>query len=572
MPAAIAIEPDVPVRMRDGVTLFADIYRPESGGLLPVLLRRTPYDRNMATSTFHPEWFARQGYIVVAQDTRGRYRSEGEWYPFLHEAEDGYDTVEWAATIPGSSGQVAMYGASYAGATQMLAATTTPPHLSAMAPAVTASDYYQGWTYEGGALSQAFVQSWTLLLMGNSAMRAGDEEALDDISQAQLTIGRTYGRLPLTDLGGVRSVAKLAPYYLDWLEHPTRDEYWRRWSIRERYARIAAPALHIGGWYDIFLEGTLENFEGLRREAATPEARAGQRLLVGPWHHAPWTSFSGGVDFGDEGANIANQAMIRWYDHVLKGLPNGAGDEPPVRLFVMGVNRWRFEDDWPLKRAVDTPYYLHSDGGATSFHGDGTLSRQPPGEEPNDVFHYTPAGPVPSAGGHSCCTEALAPMGAYDQRKVEARGDVLCYTSEPLAHDLEVSGWVSCRLWASTTGEDADWTAKLVDVLPDGRALNITDGIIRARFRESLEQPSPIRPGGVYEYTIRMRATSNVFRAGHRIRLEVSSSNFPMFDRNPGRPIPPGEVRPLDLQNAVHRVFHDGGRPSALLLPVAAGG
>ncbi len=568
MPRTVTIERNVPAKMRDGATLYADVYRPESSGLLPVLLRRTPYDKAYTTSTLHPEWFARHGYIVVSQDVRGRYTSEGEWYPFRHEADDGYDTVEWAAALPGSNGRVAMFGASYVGATQLLAAVATPPHLAGIMPAVTAADYYQGWTYEAGAFSQSFVQSWTILLMQDTARRAGDLDALESLYDAQLMMPRIYNRLPLTELGGVAGVAKLAPYYLDWLKHSTRDDYWRQWAIYPRYERITTPALHIAGWYDVFLEGSLQNYRGLRDQAATSEAREGQRLLVGPWHHAPWNSYPGGVDFGPEGANIANQAQLRWLDFAVKGERNGLEQEPPVRLFVMGENRWRSEDDWPLQRARDLEYFLHSDGGAQQLHGDGALSLHPPGDESPDNFHYIASAPVQSVGGHSCCNEAVAPMGPYDQRKVEARGDVLCYTTAPLAEDTEVTGWVTCWLWAATTAADADWTAKLVDVFPDGRAINLTDGVARARFRDSIETPSPITPGEVYEYRIAMRATSNVFKAGHRIRLEVTSSNFPMYDRNPGVVKEPAEVRLVDLGSATHTVFHDWMRPSHLTLPV----
>ena len=531
----VTVERNVPARMRDGTTLYADIYRPGDDDPHPVLLVRTPYDKAGGdTSTYrHPEWWAGQGYIVVHQDTRGRYTSEGEWYPFRNESNDGYDSVEWAAALPGSNGRVGMYGFSYVGATQMLAAVAAPPHLTATVPGMTGSDYYQAWTYEGGAFSQAFIQSWVAGLGQDTAMRKGLDETLDDLQQAHLFFPHLYGRLPLTDTG-IQGLRDVAPYYFDWLDHDTWDDYWKAFSIHPRYEQIAVPTLQVGGWYDVFLEGTLQNHEGLKARAATPQAREGQRLIVGPWHHVPWASDPGAYDFGEAGGNNVNPSMLRWYDYHLKGEANGLDREPPVRIFVMGDNRWREEDAWPLKRAVATSYFLHSDGQANSRFGDGTLSQRPPGEEPHDLLMHRPAVPVPSVGGHSCCTEDVAPQGAYDQRKVEDRNYVLCYTSDILTEDLEVTGWVSCRLFAAADAVDADWCAKLVDVFPDGFALNLTDGVIRARYRDSLERTSPIEPGKVYEYTIAMRATSNVFKAGHRIRLEVASSNHPMYDRNPG--------------------------------------
>jgi putative CocE/NonD family hydrolase len=560
--------------MRDGTTLFADVYRPAGDGPWPVLLMRTPYDKAQPNegTYHHPTWFAQQGYLVVVQDVRGRYTSEGEWYPYRHESNDGFDTVEWAATLPGSNGRVGMYGYSYVGATQMLAAVTRPPHLVAIAPALTASDYYQGWTYEGGALSQAFIQSWGFGLAEDTARRMGREDLLEDLHMMYFNLPAIYDRLPLTEppFEGLREVA---PYFFDWLEHDTLDDYWKQWTLHTRYEQVTVPTLQIGGWYDVFLEGSLQNHEGLRARAGSEAARAEQRLIVGPWHHETWASFAGGMEFGHHAGGVANEEMLRWYGYLLRGEVNGVAEEPPVRIFVMGENRWRLEDEWPLRRARDTAFYFHSQGGATTAHGDGTLSRQAPSaEEPPDAFVHAPGYPVPSVGGHSCCAELVAPMGGYDQRRVEARHDVLCYTSEPLGEDLEVTGWVSCRLWAAADAEDADWCVKLVDVHPDGTAINLTDGVVRASYRESLERRSSIVPGEVYAYAVKMRATSNVFKAGHRIRVDVSSSNFPMYDRNPGNGKPPREARLADLAPRLHTVFHDGSRASHVVLPVVGAG
>jgi len=565
----VAIERGVPARMRDGTVLLADIHRPLGDGLFPVLLNRTPYDRTAGgTSTYrHPEWWAQRGYIVVQQDVRGRYGSDGEWYPFVNEMNDGYDSVEWAAALTGSNGRVGMYGFSYVGATQMLAAVAAPPHLAATVPGLTGSDYYQAWTYENGAFSQAFIQSWAIGLGIDTARRLGLEDTAEDLEQAHFTFPQIYSRLPLTR-PGIPGLGDVAPYYFDWLEHDTWDEYWKAISIRPRYELIQIPTLQIGGWYDVFLEGSLQNYEGLRKRASTKHARDGQRLIVGPWHHMPWGSYPAGHDFGEEGGNIVNEAMLRWYDYHLKGEWNGLDAELPVKLFVMGVNRWRDEEDWPLKRARETRFYLHSGGGANSRSGDGRLDQMTPDDEAYDLYMHRCGSPVPSAGGHSCCVEEVAPQGPQDQRKVEDRYDVLCYTSEVLTEDVEVTGWVSLKLFGAIDARDTDWCAKLVDVHPDGLALNITDGVLRARYRDSLERTSLIVPDEVYEYTVPMRATSNVFRAGHRIRLEVASSNHPMYDRNPGNGARSSEVTEKDFRANTHRVFHDRLRPSHLVLPV----
>ncbi len=569
MTTPVTVERGVAARMRDGATLFADIYRPAGDGPWPVLLMRTPYDKSDPTegTYYHASWYAQHGYLVVIQDVRGRATSEGEWYPYRHESDDGYDSVEWAAALPGSNGRVGMYGYSYVGATQMLTAVTRPPHLVAMAPAMTGADYYQGWTYENGAFSQAFIQSWVAGLAQDTAFRLGDMDLLEDLHMAGFNMPAIYDRLPLTAFN-FRGIEQAAPYYADWLEHDTWDDYWKQWTLHTRYDQIAVPGLHIAGWYDVFLEGTLQNYEGLRARAGSDAARAAQRLIVGPWHHQYWGSYGAGHDFGADAGGVTNDASLRWYGHHLKGEPNGLADEPPVRLFVMGENRWRFEDQWPLKRARDTPYYMHSGGAAMSFHGDGTLSPVPPGDEPPDRWTHVPSNAVASTGGHSCCDESIAPMGGVEQRKTESRHDVLCFTSGPLPTDLEGTGWVSARLWARAEGPDADWWVKLVDVHPDGRAINLTDGVIRARYRDSLERTSPIVPGEVYEYTVQMRATSNVFKAGHRIRVDVSSSNFPMYDRNGGGGARSKDTALGDLASRMHTVFHDGPRPSHIVLPV----
>lgn len=564
----VTVERNVPGRMRDGTVLYADIYRPKGEGPWPVLLLRQPYGKTQAEniSYAHPSWYARHGYMVVAQDCRGRWASEGEWYPFKHEEHDGYDSVVWAAGLPGSNGKVGMYGFSYGGATQLLSAVHQPPGLTTIMPALTGSDYYEGWTYRSGALHHAFSQSWATFLAEDTAHRMQDYQLEGNIAGA---LGNAWANywipphyFPFINHEG------LAPYYYDWLKHETYDDYWQQWSIRRRYEQITLPALHIAGWYDVFLEGTLENFTGLQARAGSEEARQNQKLVVGPWYHMPWHQRVGAFDFGDNARNCIDALQILWLDNYLRGEPNSLAEEPPVALFIMGANTWRFEKEWPPQRAQATPFFLHSGGRANSLNGDGWLSREAPGDELPDIFTYDPRLPVMSVGGHSCCVDVLTPMGAFDQRPQEYRNDVLVYTSEPLAEDMEVVGTVTVTLYAASTAVDTDFTAKLVDVHPCGEAVNIGEGILRARFRESLEQPRLIEPDRVYEYRILVGSTANVFKAGHRIRVEISSSNFPTFDRNSNSGKPLVETSPADWFVATQTVFHDNRYPSQLVLPI----
>ena len=565
----VSVTPDVPVRMRDGVSLYADVYTPDGDGAFPVLLMRTPYNKTAAQDSVyaHPLWYARRGYIVVIQDVRGRWSSEGEWYPFAHEAEDGYDTVEWAARLPKSNGRVGMYGLSYVGATQMLASVAAPPHLACIAPGMTSSEYYDGWTYRGGAYHLAFTESWTVMLAADTARRRELRELEADLYAGFNPSGLAFGTLPLKRYDLLRR-ENIAPYFFDWLDHPTRDEYWERWSIQRRHANIRVPAFHVAGWYDIFLDGSIRNYVGLRDHAADDRARGGQRILLAPWHHVPWAPLVSGWDFGDEARSAINEWLLRWFDHWLRGVENGVPDDPPVRIFVMGENRWRDEHEWPLRRAETVEFFLHSQGAANSLNGNGVLTRQRGGEEEPDIFIYDPRSPTMSFGGRSCCRYMISPMGPTDQRPAEIQNGVLVYTTPPLHQDLEVTGPVSAVLYAATTARDTDWTMKLVDVYEDGRAINVADGILRARCRDSLSTPNLLTPGEVYEYRVDLGSTSNLFRAGHRIRVEISSSNFPCFDRNLNTGNALGDEWIADCVVATQTVFHDSSRPSRIVLPV----
>lgn len=577
---SIKVELDVPVRMRDGTVLRADVYRPDAGGKFPILLKRTPYDKSVAarrTIYLDPIRAASHGYAVVIQDVRGRYASDGDFSPFFQEMDDGYDTVEWCAGQPYSSGRVGMFGRSYHGATQWLAACRTPPALHAIYPGITASDYHEGWTYQGGAACWGFLISWTTnaLALDNFAKLSRDRGFSSDVRQrlarAVNDLDRGFRFLPLREYPHLRD--GLAPYFYDWLAHPSADDYWRPVKIEDHHGRIRVAAFNAGGWFDIFLKGTLRNFTGMRARGPR-EVRNRQRLIIGPWHHtAPFPSVSGSTYFGKDAGEVAVDlpgTLIRWYDHWLKDEDNGIVTEPPVQLFIMGKNFWRRESDWPLPQTQVTRYYLHSDGRANTLGGDGRLDREVPGSEPPDAYMYDPRDPVPSCGGGLCCYDYFVVGGCYDQRPIEARSDVLCYTSAALEQDLEVTGPVTATLFAVSSAADTDFTAKLVDVCPCGCARNLADGIVRARYRESLSTPSLLEPGAAYRYEVDLVATANVFRRGHRIRVEISSSNFPRFDRNPntGREIA-GEA---ELRPALQTVLHDAAHPSYISLPIIPAG
>ena len=572
----LKIETNVAVAMRDGVNLYADLYRPDGEGPYPTILQRTPYDKtnSLSNTMLDPLRAAKSGFAVVIQDTRGRYTSEGEFYAFRDDIDDGYDTVEWAAAQTWSNGKVGMYGASYVGATQWLAATSRPPHLVTIVPTVTASNYHDGWTYQGGAFELGFNMSWTLLQLtlanfkNVSAVQNVPGERRSELIHDVDNMAEGFNYLPMKDYPGLDS--GLAKYYYDWLSHPDFDEYWKKLCIEEHHSEIDVPALHFGGWYDIFLGGTIRNYLGMKKSGANETARNRQRLIIGPWAHgARGTTMAGRHYFGimaDGGAIDVDGIHLRWFDHWLNDANNGSVDEAPVRIFVMGDDAWRDEQEWPLSRAVETKYYLHSNGKANSQHGDGYLSTASPQSEVPDVYLYNPANPVPTAGGALCCNPYFAANGAYDQNEVEERQDVLVYSTPPLAKDMEVTGPVTVTLWASTSATDTDFTAKLVDVCEDGCARNLTDGIIRARYRDSMANPTLLEPGQVYRYEIDLWATSNVFKAGHQIRLEVSSSNFPRFDRNTNT----GNIiaEDAEMQPALQTVFHDDQQASYVRLSV----
>lgn len=562
----VTLEMNVPCVMRDGVTLMNDVYRPAGDGPFPVLLIRLPYDKTSAEFGIynHPSWFARHGYLVVAQDCRGRHQSEGEWYPFRYEANDGYDAVEWAAKLPGANGKVGMYGASYAGATQLLAAVNRPPSLATIIPAVTSSQYYDGWTYKGGALSLAFIASWATQLAENTAARAGDLAEVRRLQNDFNAAASLNGYLPFAEYPPL--AGDWAPYFHDWLAHPTYDDYWRQWSIDEDYSRVDVPALHLAGWYDVFLNGSVKNFTGIKRDGGSAGTKSNQKLLIGPWVHLPWLPADGSLDPA-AGPVATDEWHLRWFDHFLKGEATGVLDAP-VTVYVMGENRWRDFADWPPPETTPTNYYLHGEGRANTMLGDGRLSLDQPGDEPADTFLYEPANPARSTGGHSCCFHHVAPMGPADQYDREMWPSVLAYTTEPLAEDMYLVGDVAVTLHAATSAVDTDWTARLCRVDASGTSTNLAEGIIRARYRDSLSEPSLLEPNRVYEYTIDLGPVGARIAAGERIRLTVSSSDFPQWDRNLNTGGPLFKEAITAAKSALQTVFHDALRPSHVTLPV----
>ena len=577
----IKFESSIPITMRDGTRLYADLFRPDDQNAYPTLLTRTPYDRTTPfaySMSLDAIRAGRSGYAVVVQDCRGRFQSEGEWHPFVNEANDGYDTIEWIAAQDWCDGNVGMFGGSYVGATQWLAACARPPHLKAITPGITASNYHEGWTYQGGAFELDFNLNWALLyLVGanyENLMRnhgAPEGRQLELLARAD-DLTSEYTHLPLKDWPVLREIGE---FYYRWLDHPGYDEYWKAISIEEHHSQIDVPALNFGGWFDIFMGGTLRNYMRMREMGDGEAARSGQRLMIGPWVHPGALPTFPGTSVGEEyfgwdaySANIdLHGILLRYFDHHLKGIDNGVAGEKPVRIFVMGDNAWRDEDEWPLSRAVETKYYLDSGGRANSLSGDGALSVEAPTGAASDSFVYDPMFPVPTRGGGLCCYDNPSRSGAFDQTEIERREDVLVYTTPPLAEDLEVTGPVTVKLYASSSARDTDFTGKLVDVYPDGaKAVNLTDGIIRARYRNGTENAELLAPGQVYEYTIDLWATSNVFKKGHQIRLDISSSNFPRFDRNPNTGDPVGEGG--RTEKATQTILHDASHRSHLVLPV----
>jgi len=591
-PREVAVSKDVMVAMRDGVRLATDVYRPAKDGVplagkFPVVLERTPYgkdDRGAAPA------FARRGYVAIVQDVRGRYRSEGTWHGFRAEVADGYDTARWIASQPWCDGHLGMVGSSYNGGTQHAMALSGAPLLTAIVPMDALSNPGRWGIRHDGAFELRML-NWVLSLVGPD----GSPESADPATRSALThlSEQVHDYAKGLPLRRGTTPLKLIPEYEDWLitamTHGDYDDYWRDSGVSvvdhlQDYKDV--PVCHVTGWYDSW-SGPVANlsYPGLLKTKKSP-----QRLIIGPWTHGGQeNSFAGEAEFGPAAAVSWLDLNLRWLDRWLKGVSNGVDAEPPVRIFVMGGGdahktpegrlfvggSWRDENEWPLSRAVDTAYYLHADG---------TLSAaKPPASAPS---HYSadPQHPVPTLGGNISSGDALAANGVMDQRcrptvwtcedarPLSARRDVLVFQTAPLREDLEVTGRLIVQLYASSSAPDTDFTAKLVDVypanpdFPAGFDLNVNDGIVRARYRASLSHPTPLQPGKVYPITVEMYPTSLVFKRGHRIRLDISSSNFPRFDVNPNTGEPLGMNRLQAI--ADNAIYHDPGHPSHVVLPV----
>ena len=602
----VVSESNVVMTARDGVRLATDLYFPAidgrtADGRFPVILERTPYDKAAPGNVTNGKYFARRGYVCAIQDVRGRFESEGEWYAFAKEAPDGFDAVEWLGTQPWSNGKVGTMGGSYCGSDQAALATLDPPHLSSMIIAVGASNYYHSSMRQNGALEQRF-----LVYVFRMAVTSR-EAAADPALKAELMNVFTeqmpdiVARFPLREGATVlRRLPSYERWAIDILTHGDYDDYWKQrgYAISEYYGEHAdVPTLYVGGWYDSYARNTCESFVALSKQKSAP-----QRLLMGPWTHGGWgVTFAGDLDFGIESHVDYNDVRLAWFDHYLKDLQTEAADWSPVRIFTMGtgdgtrailgapgvsseypgrVNHggyWRSEGDWPLPGTSFTRYYLH---------GDGTLSPSSPrdGATTASSFTFDPTDPVPTIGGGISAAEPIMHPGAFDQRgrsdfigctdilPLNARRDVLTFQTQPLEEDVEVTGPIEMRLWASSSAVDTDFTAKLIDVFPpgdeypEGLAFNITDSIIRARYRDGYEKPGFMSPGQPYEFVFQLYPTSNVFRKGHRIRLDVSSSNWPRFDVNPNTGGPLGLER--RYETAEQTVYHDADCPSHIVLPI----
>jgi putative CocE/NonD family hydrolase len=575
MSSTFTVDRDVAVPMRDGVILRADVYRPAAGTASAVVFR-TGYNkagRASVSGDFLPMIQALEaGYAFVVQDLRGRFASEGEWIrdggnPYGTEVQDGFDTIEWVAEQSWCDGNVATAGGSYLANVQWASAAAQPPHLRAMAPWIGRSGAYLREDAQLGGMMMLYLDvDWTANMAIDVANRL--EQTGRDVREMRAMIRRAATHpeeawffqpleaLPHFKFEGVERIWQGMLKQAN--PAPGMDVDWD-------YAKVGVPALHVGGWFDVNNYGTFHNYQGLKSGAATRQAREGQHVIVGPWAHGmSLGAYLGGLNFG-RAASADGAGVGAWHLQFLNKYVKGLEAEiPAVRYFVMGRNEWRTASDWPVPGTDWQRWYLHSAGHANSASGDGRLSRELPLNEATDEFVYDPSCPVPTMGGHFTPTQ-LAP-GPVEQSSVEGREDVLCFTSEPLPQDLEVTGPLVLYLYAATTAPDTDFTAKLVDVHPDGRAFNIADGGLRARFRDSLVEPRPVQPGEVNEYRIHLRNTSMVFRKGHRIRIDVTSSDFPRWDRNMNTGAPVGSD--VSGERAKQTIFHDSQWASYIDLPV----
>lgn len=533
-------ESKVPVPTQDGVNLAAHVYRPDAPGKFPTLMLlryfRAPFQNE------HAEYFAKRGYAVALVDSRGRYDSGGTWVPYVNEPRDGYDAQQWLGQQPWSNGEIGTMGISYNGFTQVMPAPLGSPYLKCLVPRENQQTNF-GHLYNDGVMQLNMVFEFGLFTKQGSQTQK--------ILPSQ---DPHYRRLPL--MAAVDDFPQVE-HVKDWFAHAKYDEYWQAYGIKEKYGQIQVPAYFMTGWYDNLVHEGWRNFKGFTEEGGSEAARKGTKILVGPWVHGGTNSYPELLD-----------VELRWYDFWLKGIQNGIDTEPPIKIFVMGPDVWRFENEWPLARTRFTKVYIRSSGKANGDQGDGTLMPSPARDEPPDRYVYDPEDPVPTLGGQISTHGEI--RGRKDRSSVQSRKDILVYTSEPLERDMEVTGPVDFKLYAASSAVDTDWTATLSDLHPDGQAIHVCEGIRGGRFRDSLETPKLIEPGKVYEYSISLWETSYVFKAGHRIRLEISSSNFPRFARNQNIGEPLGTSDKIVV--AKQTVYHNAQYPSHLVLPVIPSG
>ncbi|QJY49622.1 CocE/NonD family hydrolase [Pseudonocardia broussonetiae] len=568
-------ERDVPMKTRDGVTLRANVWRPLEG-TAPTLVVRHPYDKEAAglaggpASSIPPLLsFVHAGYAVVVQDARGAFESDGDFTPKVNEIADGQDVLAWLTEQDWYDGTVGAYGASYLGMTQFALALGGGPGLKAIAPTQTSANWYSGlWYSQGGALSLSLVTWWNAMMFAAAEQRSLQRGDTTDPSALMRLGGALLDPLPLNDATPVasRPVLGTGRWLDDWLAHPDFDEYWKAQDWSARIGEVTVPVLEIGGWYDLKVHEQVADFVRIRNHAGSEAAREQSRLVIGPWDHINLSGQYPDRYYGMLAPVDLSEHHLTFFDQHLRGTAPET-PAPRVRIFVMGIDQWRDEADWPLPDTRYTDYHLTSGGSANTRDGDGALTLDAPTGDGSDGFRYDPRDPLPTAGG------ALLPsvpglIGPVDQRVVDGRADVLCYTGPVLTEPVEVTGFVELKVFVSASTVDTDITAKLVDVFPDGRAINLCDGILRLRYRNSLSEPELMTPGEVYEVTVPMSVTSNVFLPGHRIRLDVSGSNFPHYDRNSNTGGVISSEALEDMVVADTTVHHGAARPSRLVLPV----
>jgi len=569
---SIRIDRDVPMKMRDGVTLRADVYRPDDREKHPAIVVRTPYNKLMsgANDFLSPIHAAFAGYAFVIQDLRGRFASDGVWGLGGSEGPDGYDTIENVAAEKWCDGNVGMSGGSYLGRNQWQAAIENPPHLKAIAPDIIGSGPL-GESRLAGPIDFESGISWFVAMAVDvleRIRRQGKDvtKAQEMLDRARFNLAEVYSYLPVKDVphfkfegleGAFRRITDALP-----AEVKTEADLW--WP----YKKVKVPCFYGTGWYDLATWGVFANFAKMREKGGSKIAREGQYIICGPWvHGSRLPAYAGALHFGPGASSVAtftNERRITFYDKYLRGIESSRPN-PPIRYFVMGLNRWRNADTWPLTNTQWQRFFLHSKGHAHSANGDGLLTRDNPASEAADIFVYDPRFPVPTIGGRLLDSGSLVP-GPLEQSVVEKRGDVLCYTTPELTQEMEVTGPLKLHLFASTSAKDTDFVAKLVDVYPDGSAYNVAEGWIRARYRNGILHSSFVQPGKVYEYTLDLAHTSIVFKQGHRIRIDVTSSNFPRIDRNMNT----GNAFGVDKTGipAVQTICHEPDYASYIDLPV----